>query len=222
MNSSVSQSVCLFVCLSFGLSHPFHYVSIIVSSWNFQGLIPYDRSDVHANGQDQRSKVKVQEVKIQFSRFRTITPVWIHIWWWKDAQTWSVTAVKSLKFASFFSCDQAALWFCPSVSTSVCPSQPIRCFCIRIIMKFSKVIIIDKSDVHAKSQGQRFKGKVKGAQKKFYPNLGFLDRNSSFEFTDGYKIMHKAWSSIEDMPHSRSSLKFQGHQRFWNDAQSLK
>ena len=34
-----------------------------------------------------------------------------------------------------------------------------------------------------------------------------------FGITDGYKMMHKAWSSIEDVPHcfSRSSVKFQGH-----------
>ena len=34
-------------------------------------------------------------------------------------------------------------------------------------MKFSEVIIIDKSDVHAKSQGQRSKGKVKELKRTF-------------------------------------------------------
>ena len=29
-------------------------------------------------------KVKVTEVKTQFSRFRIVTPVWICIWWWND------------------------------------------------------------------------------------------------------------------------------------------
>ena len=29
-----------------------------------------------------RSKVKVTEVTTQLNRFRTVTPVWIHIWWW--------------------------------------------------------------------------------------------------------------------------------------------
>ena len=34
-----------------------------------------------------------------------------------------------------------------------------------------------------------------------------------FEFTNGYLIMHKAWSSIEEVPYcfSRSSIKCQGH-----------
>ena len=51
----------------------------------FSGVITNDTSDVHAKGQGQRSKVKVTEVMTPFSRFRTVTPVWIHIWWWNDA-----------------------------------------------------------------------------------------------------------------------------------------
>ena len=46
--------------------------------------ITSDRSDVHAKGQGQRSKVKVTEVTNQLYRFGTVTPVWIHIWWWND------------------------------------------------------------------------------------------------------------------------------------------
>ena len=49
----------------------------------FSGVITSDRSDVHAKG--QRSKVKVTEVTTQLNHFRTVTPVWIHIWWWNDA-----------------------------------------------------------------------------------------------------------------------------------------
>ena len=51
----------------------------------FSGVITSDRSDVHAKGQGQRSKVKVTEVTTQFYHFQTVTPVWIHIWWWNDA-----------------------------------------------------------------------------------------------------------------------------------------
>ena len=51
----------------------------------FSGVITSDKSDVHAKGQGQRSKVKVTEVTTQLNRFRTVTPVWIHIWWWNDA-----------------------------------------------------------------------------------------------------------------------------------------
>ena len=51
----------------------------------FSGVITNDQSEVHAKGQGQRSKVKVTEVTTQLNRFRTVTPVWIHIWWWNDA-----------------------------------------------------------------------------------------------------------------------------------------
>ena len=53
----------------------------------FSGVIIIEKSDVHARGQGQRSKVKVTEVKTQFSRFRTVTPVSIHIWLRNDAQS---------------------------------------------------------------------------------------------------------------------------------------
>ena len=71
-------------------SHLFHYVPITVSLWNFQLLVisyyhwlkwcPYKRSR-------SRSEVKVTEVKTQFSSFWTVTPIWIHIWRWNDAQS---------------------------------------------------------------------------------------------------------------------------------------
>ena len=46
----------------------------------------------------------------------------------------------------------------------------------------------------------------------FDPNWVFPDCNS-FEITDGYEMMHKAWSSIEMVPYcfARSSVKFQGY-----------
>ena len=54
---------------------------IIMKCW----VITNDQRKVHAKGQGQRSKVKVTEVTTQLNRFRTVTPVWIHIWWWNDA-----------------------------------------------------------------------------------------------------------------------------------------
>ena len=57
----------------------FHHRIIIT----FSGVITNDKSDVHAKG--QRSKVKVTEVMTPFNRFRTVTPVSIHILRWNDA-----------------------------------------------------------------------------------------------------------------------------------------
>ena len=70
------------VCLSVT---PFWLCSHHPIIMNFSGVITSDKSDVHAKGQGQRSKVKVTEVTTQLNRFRTVTPVWIHIWWWNDA-----------------------------------------------------------------------------------------------------------------------------------------
>ena len=75
-------SVCLSVCLSVT---PFWLCSHHRIIMKFSGVITNDKSDVHAIGQGQRSKVKVTEVTTQLNRFRTVTPVWIHIWWWNDA-----------------------------------------------------------------------------------------------------------------------------------------
>ena len=75
-------SVRLSVCLSVT---PFWLCSHHRIIRKFSRGIANDRSDVHAKGQGQRSKVKVTEVTTQLNRFRTVTPVWIHIWWWNHA-----------------------------------------------------------------------------------------------------------------------------------------
>ena len=48
------------------------------------------------SSQCQRSKFKVKVTKIMtpFSRFRTVTAVWIHIWWWNDPSNFKVTQLK--------------------------------------------------------------------------------------------------------------------------------
>ena len=73
---SVFPSVCLSVCHTFLTMFP------IVSSWNFQEFSPGTRvtsmQKVKVRGQRSRSQ------RSQLSRFRTVTPVWIHICWWND------------------------------------------------------------------------------------------------------------------------------------------
>ena len=79
-------SVCPSVRLSVRLSvTPFWLCSHHSIIMKFSGVITNDQSKVHAKGQGQRSKVKVTEFTTQLNRFRTVTPVWIHIWWWNDA-----------------------------------------------------------------------------------------------------------------------------------------
>ena len=79
---SVRPSVCPSVCPSVTPFSPCSHHRIIMK---FSEVITNDKSDVHAKGQGQRSKVKVTEVTTQLNRFRAVSPVWIHIWWWNDA-----------------------------------------------------------------------------------------------------------------------------------------
>ena len=70
-------SVCPSVTLFWLCSH--HRIIM-----KFSGVITRDQGKVHAKGQGQSSKVKVTKVTTQLNRFRTVTPVCIHIWWWND------------------------------------------------------------------------------------------------------------------------------------------
>ena len=81
---SVRPSLRLSVCLSITPFPQYSHHRVILK---FSGVITNDRCDVHAKGQGQRSKVKVTEVMTPLSRLWTITPVWIHIWRWNDAQS---------------------------------------------------------------------------------------------------------------------------------------
>ena len=74
---SIRLSVCPIVTPFWLCSH--HHIIM-----KFSGVITKDQDKVHAKGQGQRSRSKVK-VTIQLNRFRTVTPVWIQIWWWNDA-----------------------------------------------------------------------------------------------------------------------------------------
>ena len=128
----------------------------------FSGVITSDKSDVHAKGQGQRSKVKVTEVTTQLYRFRTVTPVWIHVWWWNDAYSLIMLRRGTLLF-------------------------------FKVICQISR------------SHGSK--------NHQIWPRLGVSGLLLQFEFTNGYKMMHKAWSIKEELPYCfwSSSVKFQGH-----------
>ena len=79
------NQAALWIIFSVRLSHLFDLCSHHRIIMKFAGVITNDKSKVHAKSQGQTSKVKVTEVTTQLNRFRTVTPVWIHIWWWNDA-----------------------------------------------------------------------------------------------------------------------------------------
>ena len=99
LNEWYFPSVCLSVCLSVCPSvTPFWLCSHHQIIMKFPGVITNDKSDVHAKGQGQRSKVKVTEVMTPFSRFRTVTPVWIHILLWNYAYSLMLLRTGALLF----------------------------------------------------------------------------------------------------------------------------
>ena len=155
MVQSVRPSVCPSVTPFWLCSH--HRIIM-----KFSEVITSDRSDVHAKGQGQRSKVKVTEVTTQLNRFRTVTPVWIHIWWWNDAY-------------SLIMLRRGALLF------------------FKVIRQISR------------SHGSK--------NRRIWPRLGVSGLYLQFQFTNGYEMLHKTRSSIEEVPYCfwRSSVKFQGH-----------
>ena len=134
----------------------------------FSGVVTMDRSDVHAKGQGQNPEAaKLGEVKGQGHRgqhptFRTLTPVWIHIWQWNHAHSWKQHRRGTLLF-------------------------------FKVIRQISR------------SHGSK--------NRQIWPRLGVSGLYLQFEFTNGYKIIHKAWSSVEEVPYcfSGSSVKFLGH-----------
>ena len=122
MNGLFRLSVCLSVRLSVCLSvTPFWLCSHHRIIMKFSGVITNDKSDVHAKGQGQRSKVKVTEVNTELNRFRTVTPVWIHIWWWNDAYSLMMLRRGALLFLA--ATKQLYKWYFPSVRPSVRPSH---------------------------------------------------------------------------------------------------
>ena len=59
----------------------------------------------------------------------------------------------------------------------------------------------------------KFQGDTGQKNRRFWPNFGVSGLYLKFECTNGYEMMRKAWSNIEEVPYcfSRSSVKFQGH-----------
>ena len=88
---SVRLSVCPSVTPFWVCSH--HRIIM-----KFSEVITKDQGKVHAKVKGQRSKVKVTEVTAQFFRFRTVTPVWIHIWWWNDTYSLMLLRQSALLF----------------------------------------------------------------------------------------------------------------------------
>ena len=162
----------------------------------FSGVITSDKSDVHAKGQGQRSKVKVTEVTTQLHRFRTVTPVWIQIWWRNHAYGLMILRRGALLFLA--ATKQLYEWYflsvCPSVRLSVrlsvCPSVCLSvCPSVRLSHLFDYVpIIVSSWNFQELSHWTRVRSmqkvKVRGQRSRSQrsrPKFSFPDCNSSLD-----------------------------------------
>ena len=90
--------------------------------------------------------------------------------------------------------------------TPVFNSQAATKWCIKLEIALTRCPIVFQS------HPSNFKvTRLKNCR--IWPRLGVSGLSLQFEFTNGYEMMHKACSSIEEMPYclSISSVKFQGH-----------
>ena len=145
------------------------------------GVITSNRSDVHAKGQGQRSKVKVTEVTIQLYRFRTVTPVWIHVWWWNDAYSLIMLRRGALLFLA--ATKQLYKWYFPSVCPSVRPSVRLSvCHTFFTMFPSSYHHEIFRNYYHGQKwcPCKRSRSEVKGqGHRDQHPTEPFADSNSS-------------------------------------------
>ena len=121
-----------------------------------------------------RSKVKVTKVTTQLYRFRTVTPVWIHVWWWNDAYSLIMLRRGALLFLA--ATKQLYEWY----FLSVCPS-------VRLSHLFDYVpIIVSSWNFQELSHWTRVRSmqkvKVRGQRSRSQrsrPKFSFPDCNSS-------------------------------------------
>ena len=88
------QSVCPSVCPS--VRHTF--LTMFPSLYHHEIFRSYYQWPKWRPCKRSRSKVKVTEVTTPLYRFRTVTPVWIHIWWWNDAYSFIMFMKSALLF----------------------------------------------------------------------------------------------------------------------------
>ena len=147
---SFCLSLCHFVCLSvcLCLSHLFHYVPIMVSSWKFQEWLPM--AEVMSM---QKFKVRGQTSRLlRWKPKLAVSGPYLHF---------DFTYGDEMMHKAWYCLGAVPYWFS------------------RSSVKFQ---------VHMAKKNRRFR-----------PKLGVSGRYLQFELTDGYEMMHKDWTSIEDV-----------------------
>ena len=91
-STNTFPSVC--ACLSVRQT----FLTMFLSSYHLEICRSYYHQQTWCPCKMSRSKVKVTEVMTSFSRFRTVTQAWIHIWRWNDKQSLMLHRIGALLF----------------------------------------------------------------------------------------------------------------------------
>ena len=140
-------------------------------------------------------------------------PIWVRLL--GRSQLSNPSDLPCIAWLYIFSCDQAALWMVQSVCLSVCLSVRLSgtpfwlCSHHHIIMKFSVVITNDKSDVHAKGQGQRSN---RGTTLLRFKSADSVNRNRWFRVFRQFSLGNYAFFPIAQLSISQKYVIFHyGH-----------
>ena len=182
---SIRPSICPSVCPSVT---PFSLCSHHRIIMKFSGVIINDKSKVHAKSQGQRSKVKVTEVKTQLNRFRTVTPVWIHIWWWNDAHSLTLLRRGALLFLKVIrqisrsnGSKNRRIWPKLSVSGLLLQFE----FTYDDEMMHIAWLCLEEVPYCFWRSSVKFQGHTGKKNRRFWPRLGFSGLELQFEYTNG-------------------------------------
>ena len=215
-------SVCLCVCVSvrpsFHLSHLFDNVPVIVSSWNFQELLPL--TDV----------MSIQKVKVRGQRSGSQRS-WPHLAVYGAYLQFKLTYDNAMRHKAWFCLEEVTHF-----SRSTVKFQGHMAEKLSILNQIGRFQTVTPVWIHQGlwNDAQRLKQHRRGpfcfsrsvvsfqghAVQKNASNFAFLDYKLQFEYTYGFETMHKGWCSIEEVRYcfSRSSIKFPCHtgQQFTN------
>ena len=148
------------VCPSVSLSHLFDR-SDFFQEW-FSKVMSMQKVKIRG----QRSEVNVTEVKTQFSRFRAVITIWIHIWWWNNAQSFMWHRRGALLFLAEASSSIDG-FVCLSVCMRVSVTPSLTRSCLWIFIKLTPDIDLMKCLWHVPFQVKRSKVKLTGVIRSF-------------------------------------------------------
>ena len=202
---SVRPFVHMSVCHTFSL---YSLRGVIIK---FKGVIANDGSYVYVEGHGQKSKVKVTEVKTQFSVFWYVTQIWIHIWRWNDAQCliWLRRAElpncfsrSSVKFQDYTT--NKIIDFDPNQAFPDCnpslTSPMVMVWHIKLEVAYKRCPIVFQSHL------SHFKF-TRDTKSSILAKIRRYRTVTQLYFINGYKMVHKACSSIKEVPNLFSNFR---------------